>query len=154
VVLVGEGPLRGRLERLVRRYGLEDCVELAGRLDRSAIRELYRRADLYVAPATMESFGIAALEARCAGLPVLARRRTGIADFVEHGVAGLLASSDRELAAALGAAAGSPELRGRISAHNRAHVPEVGWADVLQLCELEYKVAAELAPARLGVKAS
>jgi glycosyltransferase involved in cell wall biosynthesis len=144
VVLVGEGPLRGRLERLIRRYGLEDCVELAGRMDRASIRELYRRADLYVAPATMESFGIAALEARCAGLPVLARRRTGIADFVEHGVEGLLASSDGELAGALAAAARSPELRERITAHNRAHVPEMGWADVLQRCELAYKVAAEL----------
>jgi glycosyltransferase involved in cell wall biosynthesis len=146
VVLVGEGPLRGRLERLVRRHGLQDCVELAGRMDRAAIRELYRRADLYVAPATMESFGIAALEARCAGLPVLARRRTGIADFVEHDVDGLLAGSDRGLARALALAAGSPPLRERLSAHNRAHVPEVGWADVLQRCDLAYKVAGELAP--------
>jgi glycosyltransferase involved in cell wall biosynthesis len=154
VVLVGEGPLRGRLERLIRRYGLEDCVELAGRMDRAGIRDLYRRADLYVAPATMESFGIAALEARCAGLPVLARRRTGIADFVEDGVGGLLAGSDRELARALAAAAGSTGLRRRIAAHNRTHVPEVGWADVLQQCELEYKVAGELAPATVGVKAS
>jgi glycosyltransferase involved in cell wall biosynthesis len=144
VILVGEGPLRRRLERLVRRHGLEDCVELAGRMDRAGIRELYRRADLYVAPATMESFGIAALEARCAGLPVLARRRTGIADFVTHDVDGLLAGSDRELARALVTAAGSPELRERITAHNRGHVPDVGWADVLQRCELGYKVAAEL----------
>ena len=90
VVLVGEGPMRGGCERAVRRYGLGDCVELAGRMDRAGIRELYRRGDVYVAPATMESFGIAALEARCAGLPVVARRRTGIADFIDDGVEGRL----------------------------------------------------------------
>ena len=75
-------------------------VELPGRMDRSGIRELYRRADVYIAPATLESFGIAALEARCAGLPVLARRRTGIADFIADGVEGLLAGNDRALAGA------------------------------------------------------
>jgi glycosyltransferase involved in cell wall biosynthesis len=145
VVLVGEGPLRNRIEKLVRRYGLQDCVKLAGRMDRAGIRELYRRADLYVAPATMESFGIAALEARCAGLPVLARRRTGIADFVQDGVHGRLGDNDGDLAGALAALAGSADLRARITEHNRAHVPETGWNDVLQRCDLAYKVAAELA---------
>jgi glycosyltransferase involved in cell wall biosynthesis len=144
VVLVGEGPLRARLERLVRRYGLEDCVELAGRMDRAGIRDLYRRADVYVAPATMESFGIAALEARCAGLPVIARRKTGIADFVEDGVQGRLANGDRELAEALAEVVASPGLRAGMSARNRAHQPETSWADVLQRCDLSYKVAAEL----------
>src|SRR4051794_41300572 len=118
VVLVGEGPLRGRLERLIRRYRLEGCVELAGRMDRSGIRDLYRRADVYVAPATMESFGIAALEARCAGLPVLARRRTGIADFVTDGVHGRLADDDRGLARALAEVASSADVRARMTAHN------------------------------------
>jgi glycosyltransferase involved in cell wall biosynthesis len=146
VVLVGEGPLRARLERLIRRYGLADCVELAGRMDRAGIRELYRRADVYVAPATMESFGIAALEARCAGLPVLARRRTGIADFVTDRVHGRLADDDRGLARALAEVASSPDVRARMTAHNRAHQPETGWDDVLQRCDLAYKVAAELSP--------
>jgi glycosyltransferase involved in cell wall biosynthesis len=146
VVLVGEGPLRGRLERLIRRYRLDDCVELAGRMDRAGIRDLYRRADVYVAPATMESFGIAALEARCSGVPVIARRRTGIADFVEDGVHGRLGGSDRELAHALAEVAAVPELRHRMTEHNRADVPETSWDDVLQRCDLAYKVASELSP--------
>ena len=41
------------------------------------IRDLYRRADGYVAPSHQESFGIAALEARAAGLPVVAMRQRG-----------------------------------------------------------------------------
>jgi glycosyltransferase involved in cell wall biosynthesis len=94
----------------------------------------------------MESFGIAALEARCSGVPVLARRRTGIADFVEDGVNGRLADNDRELARALAEVAAAPELRRRMTEHNRAHVPETGWDDVLQRCDLAYKVAAELSP--------
>ena len=33
--------------------------------------------------------------------------------------------------------------------HNRAHVPETGWDDVLQRCDLTYKIASELA---LGIQ--
>jgi glycosyltransferase involved in cell wall biosynthesis len=148
LVLVGEGPMQARVEREVRRHGLAADVELPGRLDRAAIRELYRRADVYVAPATLESFGIAALEARCAGLPVLARRRTGIADFIAPGVEGLLARSDRALARDLALIAGDPALRGRITDHNRSVRPDAGWGEVLQRCELAYKAACELSPVR------
>jgi glycosyltransferase involved in cell wall biosynthesis len=144
VVLVGDGPQRGRLESQIRRLDLGDHVELRGRLDRDGIRELYRRADVYVAPATLESFGIAALEARCAGLPVIARRQTGISDFVVPGVHGLLADSDTGLAHALVELASDPDKRAAMARHNRACGPETGWNDVLQRCELAYKVAAEL----------
>jgi glycosyltransferase involved in cell wall biosynthesis len=144
LVVVGDGPLRGRLQRQVARLGLGGCVELPGRMDRAAIRELYRTADVYVAPATLESFGIAALEARCAGLPVIARRQTGIADFVVPEVHGLLADDDAGLADALVRLATDADLRARITAHNHACAPETGWNDVLQRCELAYKVAAEL----------
>jgi glycosyltransferase involved in cell wall biosynthesis len=148
LVLVGEGPLQDRVERTLRRYGLAADVELPGRLDRAGIRELYRRADVYIAPATLESFGIAALEARCAGLPVLARRRTGIADFIVHGVEGLLARGDRALARELARVAGDAGLRERLTAHNRSVRPDAGWGEVLQRCELAYKAAMELSPSR------
>ena len=144
LVVVGDGPQRERLEADVRRLGLQEHVQLRGRMDRHGIRELYRRADVYVAPATLESFGIAALEARCAGLPVVARTRTGIADFVEDGVHGLLAPSDAAMADALVRLAADAPLRGLIAATNRACAPETGWNDVLQRCELAYKVAGEL----------
>ena len=52
------------------------------------IRELLQRCDVYLAPATLESFGIAALEARSAGLPVIGMAGGGISDFIEHGVEG------------------------------------------------------------------
>jgi glycosyltransferase involved in cell wall biosynthesis len=144
VLVVGDGPLRARLERDVERLGLRGTVELAGRMERDEIRELYRRADVYIAPAILESFGIAALEARCAGVPVIARKQTGIADFIRNGEHGLLAVSDAGLATALAELAGDPAMRARMAETNRACAPETGWDDVLQRCELAYKVAHEL----------
>jgi glycosyltransferase involved in cell wall biosynthesis len=144
VVVVGDGPQRGAIARRIRRRGLAGVIELAGRLEHEQIRELYRRADLYLAPATLESFGIAALEARCAGLPVIARRQTGIADFIHHGRHGLLAASDLGLAAALVELATDPGRRRAMAERNRASVPDTGWAEVLQRCDLSYKLAREL----------
>jgi glycosyltransferase involved in cell wall biosynthesis len=141
VLVVGDGPLLERLTRDVHRLGLAGVVTLVGRMEREQIRDLYRRADLYIAPAILESFGIAALEARCAGIPVIARRQTGIADFIHQHEHGLLAASDAGLATALVELASSPLTRARMAARNRHCAPETGWADVLQRCELAYKSA-------------
>lgn len=145
VVLVGDGPQRRAVRRRIRRLGLGEVVELPGRLDHEQIRGLYRSADLYLAPATLESFGIAALEARCAGLPVIARRNTGIADFVTDGVHGRLAADDAGLAEALAELATDHDLREDMAARNRACLPEHSWDDVLQRCSLVYKQAFDLA---------
>lgn len=144
LVVVGDGPLRPRLERDIDRLGLGDRVELSGARSRDQIRELYRRADVYIAPAVLESFGIAALEARSAGLPVIARAQTGIADFIRHREHGLLASNDAGLAAALVELALAPHLRARMSATSRATAPEWAWGEVLTQCDLAYKLAHEV----------
>lgn len=136
--IVGDGPMRAQVARALRRAGLADCVDLPGRLERPAIAELYSRADIYVAPAELESFGIAALEARCAGLPVLGRTGTGLVDFIAHGVEGLLADDDQRLAAHLIALAGDPVLRTAMSGHNRAQPPSVTWPDIVRSCDKTY----------------
>ena len=73
----------------------------AGSLPALRIREIYRDADLYVAPAKLESFGIAALEARCPGLPVIAYACTGVADYIVDGRDGLLVDDDAAMVDAL-----------------------------------------------------
>ena len=80
---------------------MTDWVRLTGQLDQPAIRAVFDDADLYLSPATLESFGIAALEARCAGLPVIAFAGTGVSDFIEHGRNGLLVGSDAEMVEAI-----------------------------------------------------
>lgn len=143
-VVVGEGPQRAAMERFLRRHAMTGWVELVGRWDRDRIRELYRRADLFVAPAVLESFGIAALEARCAGLPVLARSQSGVREFVADGVEGALAPSDGDLSAALVRLATSPALRRGIGDHNRAVPVSVTWPDVLARTAASYHRAATL----------
>lgn len=115
LTIFGDGPERRALERLRSRLGLEDAVTLAGARPRAALRDAYAAAHLFALPTQREAFGIAALEARCAGLPVVAMRASGVGDFLEHGRDALLASDDTELAAHIARLAASPALRATLT---------------------------------------
>lgn len=119
LTLIGDGPERRALERRARRLRIEEKVSFEGYRSREAIREGFRRADAFVLPTVLEAFGLSALEARTAGLPVLARRSPGVAEFVGHRREGLLAESDAALARAVVEIARDDELRRRIARHNR-----------------------------------
>jgi glycosyltransferase involved in cell wall biosynthesis len=116
-------------------------VSLPGRQTREQIRDLYRRADVFVAPADLESFGIAALEARSAGLPVLARAGSGIADFVRPGVDGWLVGSDQDLAGTLARILDDPAPLHAVAHHNRATAPPIHWPAVLATADALYEAA-------------
>ena len=141
LTLFGEGPERSRLERFAERHDMTDWVSLPGRVGRDALREQYWKSDVYLTPARLEAFGIAALEARTAGLPVVARLDNGVGDFVVDGVNGLLGADDVALAEGLARLVTDPALRLRIATHNREVGPDQDWPSVAALAEDEYRRA-------------
>ncbi len=94
--LVGEGPERERVAGLVRKLGLEGVCRLAGTLAHEAVREEYRRADLFVLGSEIAADGDrdgipnVLVEAMCMGVPVAATRVSAIPELVEDGKTGLL----------------------------------------------------------------
>jgi glycosyltransferase involved in cell wall biosynthesis len=151
VTVVGDGPLLGRLQTELRRRGMQDWVHLPGRLSRTEIRDLCRSSDLYVAPAHRESFGIAALEARAAGLPVLAMRSGGVGEFIEEGVEGTLCRDDAAMRRALTELVVDHEKRREMARHSAGVAPSLDWATVLERVEQVYARASSYAVPRLTV---
>ncbi len=143
-VLVGDGQQRGTLERYLTHHGMHGWVSLPGWSTHDQIRDLFRRADLFVAPAHLESFGIAALEARAAGLPVVAMARAGIGEFIEHGRSGLLVDDDAAMVDALARLISDAPARARIAAHNATVPPPFGWHEALQRTAAAYQHAASI----------
>jgi glycosyltransferase involved in cell wall biosynthesis len=137
--IIGDGPKRDAMAGYLRKHGM-DWVELTGQLDQPAIREVFADADLYLSPATLESFGIAALEARCAGLPVIAFAGTGVSDFISHDRNGLLVADDAGMVDAIRALALSESRRAVLSADDRG-IEAFGWDNVLRSCERAYASA-------------
>ncbi|MBV9293474.1 MAG: glycosyltransferase family 4 protein [Frankiales bacterium] len=125
--IVGEGPQRESMEKYLRRHGMTEWVRLTGHLPRPEIAQVMARSDVFVAPAILESFGIAALEARACGLPVVGRLGTGLSDFIgpEDGV---LVDSDRAMAHALAGLATRPLVADGL---DRAALASMSWASVV-----------------------
>lgn len=142
--LIGDGPARGRITHRIARRGLGDVITVRGRLDKDQIRAVYAHSDVFVAPAVLEAFGIAALEARAAGLAVVARRGTGIEEFVTDEVDGLLVDDDPGMARALVRLATDPGLVAALTSHARAHRPAHGWRTTLEAAEAEYRRAGSV----------
>jgi len=144
LTILGEGPDRGKVERHVRERGL-GWVSLPGRVSRDELRRRYAAADVYLSPARLESFGIAALEARTVGLPVIGREGSGVGEFVQDGVNGLVVSSDSEMASAIASLAKSRPRVERMRAWNVANPPLQEWSRVAALAVGEYERAMVLA---------
>lgn len=95
LVLIGDGPLRGDLERLakqlLRRY------QFLGARKSEEVREWMSRASLLCMPSvttpsgSAEGLGMVCAEAQAMGKPVVAFRSGGIPDVVTHGITGFLA---------------------------------------------------------------
>lgn len=144
LTIVGDGPVTAQVRRRIEGHGLaygRCVVDLAGRLTPEQVRATLAASDAFIAPALLESFGIAALEARTAGLPVLAYASTGIATFVHHEREGLLAADDRSMVDAIARIASDDDLRERIARHNRETEPEQAWPRVLELVDAAYAEA-------------
>ena len=133
LVMAGDGPDREALGRLARELGLADRVQLPGHLSREALRDLYAGADLFVLPSERESFGIAALEARAAGLPVVAMLASGARDFIRQGENGLLARDQGELARFIARFALEERFRAYVAHRNASTPPPYDWTDVVAL---------------------
>jgi len=145
LTVIGSGPDAAAVQREAERLGVADAVSLLGRVDRGTLPARYADQDVYLSAVELEAFGIAALEARAAGLAVVARAGTGITEFVADEVDGLLADDDDGLAEALVRLAVDRDLRRRILAHNREVAPAADFADVLVAAEQQYLRAARLA---------
>jgi glycosyltransferase involved in cell wall biosynthesis len=144
LVVAGDGPDRVGLVRYAAALGIADRVSFPGQLTRDELRHLYGRADAFVLPSERESFGIAALEARAAGLPVVAMLESGVRDFITQGVEGLLARDERDLAGSIARLALDGSFRAYVARHNADRPPPHDWTDVAAVHERIYTVAAEL----------
>ncbi|MCM2428754.1 glycosyltransferase [Streptomyces sp. RKAG337] len=129
------GPDTGGLDATLARaraLGVDGSVEYVGALDRTAVYEHLRRADVYVIPSIQESFSLSAAEAMSVGTPVVVTKTCGLAPDIEAAGAGRLVDS-RE------------ETGGGNSAENGARIAGA----ILELLDPAVHAAASVAARRL-----
>lgn len=89
--IVGDGPARKYLERMVKSYGMESKIHFMGKVSESILKQMYKRCDVFVTASAMETLGMVILEALASGTPVIAVRKYASPDIVKEGVNGYLA---------------------------------------------------------------
>jgi colanic acid/amylovoran biosynthesis glycosyltransferase len=142
LVMIGDGPLRPQIERLITQLGVDDRVTLAGERDHAWVAEIMSSATVFVQHSVVAADGdregtpVAVLEAAAAGVPVVATSHEGIAEVVANRETGLLVEErDVEgMADALVALLLDPVRARRLGLSGRAHVEA--------LCSREQSIAA------------
>ena len=92
-IVVGDGPERARMERIIREKMLQNNIQLKGCISDEDRDAFYAQADIFVMPNVavkndMEGFGIVCIEAAARGVPVAAARLEGLTDAVIEGKTG------------------------------------------------------------------
>jgi glycosyltransferase involved in cell wall biosynthesis len=94
--IVGGGGARMEYERRAADLKICDMLTFHGVKSKPQVAHLMRRADLFVLPSLVETFGVAAAEALACGIPVLATRCGGPQEFLGGDVASLVAPCDAD----------------------------------------------------------
>ena len=128
LLIVGEGVLRPRLEKQVRALGLEGCVQFCGRVPHAEKVRLLWQSSLFVMPSLQEGFGLTLLEAMACGLPVVAFDLPVFHELMAERCGRFVPRLDSQaLAQAMIELLKDEGERGRMSAHNIAHVQQFSW---------------------------
>jgi glycosyltransferase involved in cell wall biosynthesis len=92
-LVAGDGPEKANIQEVIKSTRLQSRVKLLGKISNLDLKILYSTADVFVMPnipveGDMEGFGIVAIEASSAGLPVVASDLEGIRDAIIEGKTG------------------------------------------------------------------
>lgn len=88
LLMIGDGPERPKAVELAAELGVSDRISFLGSFPR--VEEVLAAGDLFLLPSSLESFGLAALEAMASGVPVVASRIGGVPEVVADGETGYL----------------------------------------------------------------
>ena len=141
LVLVGDGPARVDLERLL----VGQPVTFTGYLRGEDLARAYASADLFAFPSLTETFGQVVQEAMASGLPVLGFDADGVRDLVRPAETGLLAPLGDEAAFTrlLNELLSMPDERAQLGARARALAESRTWESIMDGLLANYAQAVE-----------
>lgn len=87
LILLGHGPDRDRLQRLVKKLRIHDHVFFRGKVTQQQVHEEFNHADVFVFASVRDTSGGVNLEAMAAGLPILCIAHQGVGDITDDSCA-------------------------------------------------------------------
>jgi len=142
LLIVGDGPEKGDLEKLSQKLGLNEKVRFCGKVTHKRMVTLLAEADIFVLNSVYEGLPHAVLEAMACRIPVIATNIRGTDEVVKDGETGLLVApnNSKDLKEKLALLFKDKELRGRLAENAYKNIAEnFTWDKNLSLLEKELK---------------
>ncbi len=141
LIMLGDGPERENAEELAKQLGIQQQVSFLGKTNE--IERVLCMSDLFLLPSETESFGLAALEAMAAKVPVISSNTGGLPEVNLHGITGFTANvGDIDAMAAFGLSIlKDDEQHKKMSLAAFARAEEFSIEKILPLYEDLYKMA-------------
>ena len=98
LLIIGDGPERKKLEKMIKKLNLIDCVFLAGKIPQAS--RYLKAFDIFVLPSVKEGLPYVILEAMAAEVPIITTNVGGIPELIENGKSGLLVEPKNPIALA------------------------------------------------------
>lgn len=139
LIMVGEGPEREYAEHRCREIGIYEKVRFVG--NSNEIDKILCFSDLFLLPSEKESFGLAALEAMSAGVPVISTNAGGLPEVNEPGFSGYLSEVGdvNDMAAKALSILQDDEILARFKEQSRAHAAKFDIKKIVPLYEALYE---------------
>lgn len=94
--IVGDGPLKKKLQKLIKKLRLSDTVQLLGSQPQQEVIKILKNSDIFLAPSVTSKSGdqegipVVLMETMAMGLPVVSTEHSGIPELVKDGISGFL----------------------------------------------------------------
>lgn len=126
VQIIGDGPERKNLEKLIIELGLTNTVHLLGAKNQVEVKQFLSNADCYIQTSISEGIPVALMEALACELPVISTNITGIPELVLDGETGILVppKDAASIANAIQFIINNPDLAKKYGKAGRKHVEE------------------------------
>ncbi|MEW5759840.1 MAG: glycosyltransferase family 4 protein [Candidatus Thermoplasmatota archaeon] len=142
-IVIGSGEMKAQLADIIEKFGLENKVELIGKVDSSTLPKYYSACNVFVLPSVsrLEAFGLVLLEAMACGKPVVASDMPGIREILKEGENGFLIEpfNAKKLAEKLNVLISDKKFAESLGANGRKIVEEkFSWSKICEKLEKVY----------------
>jgi 1,2-diacylglycerol 3-alpha-glucosyltransferase len=131
-VMIGDGPLKQKLKKMVEEKGLSENFYFTGKVPREKVLGYLEQADIFALPSNDEAFGISILEAISKNVPVVAMNHGGVSDIIKNGVSGYLANNLAEFSSYLQILIENPAVRTQFAQKASQGLPNYDWDSIYE----------------------
>ena len=135
-LVVGDGEMMGEMLDSAAHHGISDRFHFTGFVDREKLAEAYNSASVYCMPSVSEPFGLSAIEAADANLPMVLSKQSGAAEVLTSAIT-IDKNDIKGFASAILSLLDDQKLAGKMAEQNKLAIKNLSWEkSAAEICDI------------------